>query len=90
LKGEAMAELKKKATNRGVEVKNPKPDDFENIRLSKKDFVAKAKAQKEREAKIKEYAESLDKPKAQVEDKVEAPITPEAPKKKMGRPKRIE
>jgi len=80
-----MPEIKeKKAGERGVVVKNPMPYDPSNIKLSKADFVAKQKAQREKDLKVKEFAKTLDEPKKEV--KAEAPKVT----KPKGRPKKIE
>ncbi len=85
-----MPEMKteKKATDRGVIVKNPMPDDPENIKLSKTEFVAKEKARKEKELKIKEFAKTLDESKEETKTEVKT----ETPKieKPRGRPRKIE
>ncbi len=65
------------------------PDNPNNIRLSKAEFVAQERKRKEDNLKIKEFAETLKKK----EIEVTPPIKTEAPekeKKVRGRPKKIE
>ncbi|MDD5355077.1 MAG: hypothetical protein PHY56_00845 [Candidatus Omnitrophica bacterium] len=76
-------------TKEGVRVKNPMPYAPNNIRLSKADFVAQQKAQKEKDLKVKEFADGLDKPKAKEEVKPEEKGTTEEKKKPGRRPKEI-
>ena len=83
-----MAELKveKKATDRGVVVKNPLPDDPENIRLSKAQFVAKERKRREDELKVAEFRKTL-----QQDKPAEGTGTNASENKKTrGRPKKIE
>jgi hypothetical protein len=91
-----MSEMKgsKKGTDRGFVVEKSLPDDPENIRLSKEQFVAKQRQRREKEAKIAEFAKTLDakedKPAESIpSDKSEAKI-PKEEKPKKGRPKNIE
>jgi|AMWB02.1.fsa_nt_gi hypothetical protein len=90
-----MSEMKgsKKGTDRGFVVEKSLPDDPENIRLSKEQFVAKQRQRREKEAKIAEFAKTLDTKEEKKEtSKVEAET--EAPKEEKkivrGRPKKIE
>lgn len=91
-----MSEMKgsKKGTDRGVVVTSPLPDDPENIKLSKEQFVAKMRLKREKEAKIAEFAKTLDTKEEKVPEKapVEAglEIPKEEKKTKRGRPKNIE
>jgi len=84
-----MEEMKavKKATDRGVVAENPVPYDPTNINLSKAEFVAKEKARKEKELKIKEFAKALDEPEVKKEAEIETEIP--KPLKPRGRPKAI-
>lgn len=85
-KGEDMTdkqEIKeKKRSDRGVVV-TPKPNDPENIHLSKAQFIAKQKALKEKALKVAEYAASLD-------NKKEVAPEVKEEKKSRGRPRKIE
>jgi len=95
-----MTEMKgmKKATDRGYIVENPLPNDPENIKLSKAQFVAKMRLRREKEAKIAEFAKTLDAGENKAEESKKEPAeTTEAPKKapveenkpRRGRPKNI-
>jgi hypothetical protein len=76
------------------------PNDPENIHLTKAEFVAKRKVEKERALKIAEYARKLESGEIPLDEQgPKAPETapsvddapePEAPKKKAGRPKKAE
>jgi len=81
---------KKLGEGRGVIAENPMPDDFDNIKLSKADFVKKQEAKKLKDKKLKEFAKELDNEKK--EENIEKPLEnagqEEKPVKK-GRPKKI-
>ena len=82
-------ENKKIGEGRGVIAENPLPDDFENIHLSKADFVKKMEAKRLKEQKLKEYSRELDKEKDEKKpDTKETPGIEDKPARK-GRPKKI-
>lgn len=91
-----MLEMKgtKKGTDRGVVIESPMPDDPENIKLSKEQFVAKMRLRREKEAKIAEFAKTLDAKDDKTESSSAPQAEPEAPKEEKkigrGRPKKIE
>ena len=72
---------------RGVVAENPMPTDFENIGLSKAEFIKKQKRLKEKEEKIREYSKELDK--GGIDDKKPKDVVQESPKKGR-RPKKID
>lgn len=87
-------EKEKKGSDRGYIVKNPLPYAPENIKMSKKDFIAKDNARKEKELKMEEFSRKYDEENKKVNEEVKVNVegenTFEPEKRKAGRPKRIE